>query len=313
MAGADHARAALDRLERRLNEIVLGKPETIRLALIALVAEGHLLLEDVPGVGKTLLAKALARSIGGHFSRIQFTPDLLPGDLLGVSIFFQKTGEFVFQPGPIFAPIILADEVNRATPRTQSALLEAMAERQVTIEGQTRKLGPPFFVVATQNPYEFEGTYALPESQLDRFLIRTSIGYPSRQADLALLEQHRGGEPVDTAEAVATTEDVTAWQGASRDVTVSKPVAEYMLDIVEATREHNDVTMGVSTRGLLAFYRAVQASALLEGRDYSTPDDVQKLCVPVLAHRMLLKGWTQANYAQSATLLQALLTKIAVR
>ncbi len=203
----------LSRLQASISAVLLGKEDVIRLALIALLADGHLLLEDVPGVGKTLLAKALARSIDCKFQRIQFTPDLLPGDLLGTSIFHQPTGRFVFQPGPIFAQIVLADEINRATPRTQSALLEAMSERQVTLDGETRRLGPPFFVVATQNPYEFEGTYPLPESQLDRFLLRVRLGYPDRSAERDLLLQHRQGEPIEQMKSVATAIEITARAG----------------------------------------------------------------------------------------------------
>jgi MoxR-like ATPase len=294
---AGHGTAATDemlsRLQANVNGVLLGKPEVTRLALTALLADGHLLLEDVPGVGKTLLAKALARSLDCPFHRIQFTPDLLPGDLLGTSIFHQPTGEFIFQPGPIFAQVILADEINRATPRTQSALLEAMQERQVTLDGQTRPLGPPFFVVATQNPYEFEGTYPLPESQLDRFLLRVQIGYPDRAAERELLIQHRAGEPVDNLPQVVRSEDVVSLQARVRAVKVADPLADYVLDIAEATRQHDDIALGASTRAALGLYRAAQASALIDGRDYAVPDDVKRLAVPVLAHRILSKRWSQ--------------------
>jgi MoxR-like ATPase len=283
----------LARLQNNIAGVLLGKPEVIRLALTALLADGHLLLEDVPGVGKTLLAKALARSLSCTFHRIQFTPDLLPGDLLGTSIFHQPTGQFVFQPGPIFAQIILADEINRATPRTQSALLEAMSERQVTLEGQTRPLGPPFFVVATQNPYEFEGTYPLPESQLDRFLMRVKIGYPDRQAERELLIQHRSGEPVNSLQATVQISDVLTLQEQVRSVKVAEPLAEYILDVVEATRQHPDIALGASTRAALGLYRAAQSSAFVDGRNYAVPDDVKRLAVSVLAHRLLSKRWSQ--------------------
>jgi MoxR-like ATPase len=277
----------LQLLRDNVSRALLGKPEVIQLALVALLADGHLLIEDVPGIGKTLLAKALARSLGCSFHRIQFTPDLLPSDLLGTSVFHQGTGAFVFQPGPLFAQVVLADEINRATPRTQSALLEAMSDRQVSMDGQTRPLGPPFFVLATQNPYEFEGTYPLPESQLDRFLLRLRIGYPDRVAEKQILTGHRSGEPVDRLQRVLGGEDVTALQEAVRQVRVEESLADYLLDLVEATRRHPEVYLGGSTRASLSLYRAAQALALVQGRDYVVPDDVKRLAGPVLAHRIL--------------------------
>src|SRR4051794_34916876 len=234
----------LGRLSDNVGSVFLGKPEVIRLALAGLLAEGHLLIEDVPGIGKTLLAKALARSLACSFHRIQFTPDLLPGDLLGTSVFHQGTGAFVFQPGPVFTHVVLADEINRATPRTQSALLEAMSDRQVSVDGQTRPLGPPFFVVATQNPYEFEGTYPLPESQLDRFLIRLHVGYPDRAAEKRILTGHREGEPVDRLQAVLTLGEVASLQQEVRRVRVAESLSDYVLDLIEATRGHPDVYLG---------------------------------------------------------------------
>jgi MoxR-like ATPase len=285
----------LKRLQANIGTVLLGKPEVIHLATVALLSEGHLLLEDVPGVGKTLLAKAIARSLACSFHRIQFTPDLLPSDLLGTSIFHQPTSEFLFQPGPLFAQIVLADEINRATPRTQSALLEAMSERQVSIDGQTRKLGPPFFVLATQNPYEFEGTYPLPENQLDRFLIRTQIGYPDRTAEKELLTQHRSGEPVDQLQPVLQTAEVLKLQERVRAIEVTEPLSDYILDVVEATRKHPEIALGASTRALLGLYRATQAEAMMNGRGYATPDDVKRLASPVLAHRLLSKRWMQGG------------------
>jgi MoxR-like ATPase len=288
---ADHSSSAsLKRLQDNVSSVVLGKPEVIRLSLIALLADGHILLEDVPGVGKTLLAKALARSIDCSFRRIQFTPDLLPADLLGTSIFHQPSGEFRFAPGPLFAQVILADEVNRATPRTQSALLEAMGERQVSLDGETRSLGPPFFVIATQNPYEFEGTYPLPESQLDRFLLRTEIGYPNREAERDLLEQHRQGEPVDHLQPVLKSDDVIRLQEETRKIKVAPAITDYILEIVEATRVRPDLTLGASTRAAIGLYRVAQASAMVAERDFVTPDDVKELAVASLAHRLISKS-----------------------
>jgi MoxR-like ATPase len=285
--GSEVPAVLLARLRDNVAAVVLGKPEVIRLALVTFLAEGHLLLEDVPGIGKTLLAKALAKSLACGFHRIQFTPDLLPSDLLGTSVFHQGSGTFVFQPGPVFTHVVLADEINRATPRTQSALLEAMSDRQVTIDGQTRPLGPPFFVLATQNPYEFEGTYPLPESQLDRFLLRLHIGYPDRAAERGILTGHRTGEPVDHLHPVLTVPDVIVLQQAVRLIKVEASVSDYLLDVVGATRTHADVHLGASTRAALALYRASQALALVDGREFVVPDDVKQLAVPVLAHRIL--------------------------
>jgi MoxR-like ATPase len=299
-ADAAEQAARLGRLRDNVASVLLGKPEVIQFALATLLAEGHLLIEDVPGIGKTLLAKALARSLGCSFHRIQFTPDLLPSDLLGTSVFHQAAGAFVFQPGPLFAQVVLADEINRATPRTQSALLEAMSDRQVSLDGQTRPLGPPFFVLATQNPYEFEGTYPLPESQLDRFLVRLRIGYPDRAAEKQILTGHRAGEPVDRLQPVLTSDDVTDLQQAVRRVRVDETLADYMLDLIAATRNHPDLYLGGSTRASLSLYRAAQALALLEGRDYVVPDDVKRLAAPVLGHRILLRTARQGGTDDAA-------------
>jgi MoxR-like ATPase len=304
---------ALDRLRNNVANVFLGKPEVIQLALVGLLADGHLLVEDVPGVGKTLLAKALARSLGCSFHRIQFTPDLLPSDLLGTSIFHQGSGAFVFQPGPLFAQVVMADEINRATPRTQSALLEAMSERQVSLDGQTHPLGPPFFVLATQNPYEFEGTYPLPESQLDRFLLRLRIGYPAREAEKSILTGHRHGEPVDRLPSVLTVAEILALQERVRAVNVEESLADYLLDLAEATRDHNEVHLGASTRAALAFYRACQALALVEGREYVIPDDIKRLAQPVLAHRLLVRTSRHSRTGDPASeIVEALVNQIPV-
>ncbi len=284
-----------NRLMENVGLVVLGKPEVIRLAVVALLAEGHVLIEDVPGVGKTLLARALAASIDCSFRRIQFTPDLLPSDVLGSSIYHAPSGEFVFKPGPLFANVILADEINRTTPRTQSALLEAMSDRQVSVEGKTYTLTPPFIVLATQNPYEFEGTYILPESQLDRFMIRLRMGYPIRSEERKVFASHRNGEPVDSLGAVLSAEDVLLLQRGVRTIQVDDAIGEYLLDIVHATRRNEDLHVGVSTRGALTLYRAAQSLAMVSGRNYVIPDDIKTLVVPVLAHRVVGKSFLQAG------------------
>jgi MoxR-like ATPase len=291
----DELLALLNRLLENIGSVVLGKPEVIKLAVVALLAEGHILIEDVPGVGKTLLARALAASIDCSFRRIQFTPDLLPSDILGSSVYNAATGEFVFKQGPVFANVILADEINRTTPRTQSALLEAMSDCQVSVEGKTYPLEPPFIVLATQNPYEFEGTYVLPESQLDRFMIRLRMGYPVRSEERRVLASHRAGEPVDSLAPVLTGDDVLALQRAVRKVRVDEAIADYLLDIVHATRKGEDLHVGVSTRGALTLYRAAQSLALVSGREFVVPDDVKSLAVPVLAHRVVGKSFLQAG------------------
>jgi len=278
---------------------VLGKEEVVRLCIVALLAGEHVLLEDVPGVGKTLVGKALAKSISGEFRRIQFTPDLLPADITGSNLYDTKRQEFLFTRGPVFANIVLADEINRTTPRTQSALLEAMAERQVSVDGQSYALPRPFMVIATQNPLEFEGTYPLPESQLDRFLLRISIGYPDRRHELEVLASHRDGEPVDRLYPVLTGDQVAALQQQVRSVRVDESVNNYLLDVAQATRQCPDLHVGVSIRGVLSLYRACQALALLEGRDFVVPDDVKRLAVPVLAHRVITRGYLHGGQREA--------------
>lgn len=286
-------------LRENIEQVVLGKPDVVQMLVVSLLAGEHVLLEDVPGVGKTLAAKALALSIKGSFARLQFTPDLLPSDITGSVIYRSDVREFEFSPGPIFHNVILADEINRAPPRTQSALLEAMSEGRVSIDGVTHQLPKPFIVVATQNPFEFEGTYALPESQLDRFLLRTSIGYPDRQVERQVMSTHRMGEPVEQLQPVVSTESVLAAQQAVRSVQFEESLVDYLLDIVEATRQYDGFQVGVSTRGALSFYRACQARAITESREYVTPDDVKQLAIPSLAHRILPEGIFQGAGRQS--------------
>ena len=277
----------LAKLRSNMELAVLGKPEVVKLVVVALLAGEHILLEDVPGVGKTLIAKALARSIAGKFTRLQFTPDLLPSDITGSSIYNASSGAFTFNPGPVFANVVLADEVNRAPPRTQSALLEAMGEGQVSIDGQTHMLPDPQLVIATQNPFEFEGTYLLPESQLDRFLLRITVGYPERKFERLLLQSHRSGEPVDNLQPAISLQQILAAQSYVRGITFEDSLVEYLLDIVHATREIDAVQIGVSTRGALAFFRAAQARAAVEDRDHVIPDDIKQLAIPVLSHRIV--------------------------
>ena len=288
----------LKRLETNIEAVVLGKIEAVRKTLVALLAGEHVLLEDVPGVGKTLIAKALAKSIDGKFTRIQFTPDLLPSDIIGSSIYHN--GDFKFSQGPIFANVILGDEINRAPPRTQSALLEAMSERQASVDGKTYVMPDPFLVIATQNPFEFEGTYVLPESQLDRFLMRIDVGYPSRDAERNVLKSHRSGEPVDDMKPVVTLDEIRDAQALTRTVQVEDSILDYIQDIVEQTRISSELQVGVSTRGALAFYRAVQAFAILSGRMYAVPDDAKKMAVPVLSHRVLPRGFAAGSDRSAA-------------
>jgi MoxR-like ATPase len=272
-----------------VERVIVGKHHEVRLALVALLCQGHLLIEDVPGTGKTVLAKAIAKSLGCTFRRIQFTPDLLPSDVTGLSIYNQKTQEFEFRPGPIMAQIVLADEINRATPKTQSALLECMEERQATIDGVTHKMPDPFLVIGTQNPIEYEGTFALPEAQLDRFMLRLRMGYPQPLEEIVILDEQKRTHPLDDITEVATVDDVRQMQAGIREIYVDSAVSDYIVRLVNETRSHPDVYLGASPRGSLALYRAGQAYAALAGRDYVIPDDVKALAGPALAHRLIVK------------------------
>lgn len=292
--------------------MIRGKPEALELLLVGVLSGGHVLVEDVPGVGKTTLAKALSRLFSMEFSRIQFTPDLLPADVLGSQVLNPKDGSFSFQPGPVFTSVLLADEINRASPRTQSALLEAMNEDQVTVDGITRPLPRPFFVIATQNPVDFQGTYPLPEAQLDRFVLRLDIGYPQLEDELQILLDRRRTDPVDQVEPVATADDLVDLQTACRDITVRDLVSRYLLEVVHATRSHKDLELGVSPRGSLSLYRATQARALLQGRDYVSPEDIQRLAVPVLAHRVIPTQRARFGGTDSRSLIREMLEGIQV-
>lgn len=296
-------------LESNIGLAVLGKAEVVRLCVVALLAGDHVLLEDVPGVGKTLIGKALAKSISASFCRIQFTADLLPSDITGGNVFNPQTGQFVYTPGPIFGNVILADEINRTPPRTQSALLEAMSDGQVSLDGKTYPLPEPFMVIATQNPFEFEGTYPLPESQLDRFLLRIAVGYPEREDELQVLQSHRSGEPIDRLQAVLDAGQVVALQRAVRHVAMDESINSYLLDIVDATRHCEELRVGVSTRGALCLYRASQALAMIENRDFVVPDDVKRLALPVLSHRVIAKGYLQGTHRQAVEALVARLVE----
>ncbi|MFO7698846.1 MAG: MoxR family ATPase [Anaerolineae bacterium] len=287
-----------ERVRENVGRVVVGMLDAVEMMLVALLCEGHMLLEDVPGIGKTTLAKALARSLGCSFSRVQFTADLLPSDITGVSVYNQRTQEFEFRPGPVFAQVVLADEINRAGPRTQSALLEAMQEGQVSVDGQTRLLERPFIVLATQNPIELEGTFPLPEAQLDRFLLRLKLGYPGRDGERAILRRFRAEDPMDNLEPVLSADDILTLSRTCREVYVHPVIEDYIISFSEATRNSEDLSLGASPRATLALYHASQALAALRGRDFVIPDDVQALAEPVLAHR-LIPSARQRLYGQA--------------
>lgn len=288
-------RENIERLTKNLGQTIVGKAEAIRLVLVALLAGGHALLEDVPGVGKTLLAKSLARSIDGKFQRIQCTPDLLPTDITGTNIWNPRSGEFEFLPGPVFANVLLADEINRATPRTQSALLEVMEERQVTVDGVTRPVPSPFFVIATQNPIEYQGTFPLPEAQMDRFALSLSLGYPTEAEEFQMLQRLHEGVTVEELQPCIALEEVLELRRLCGKVKLETSLQQYILNLVRATREDEEITLGVSPRGAVALQRSTQALAFLAGREYAIPDDVKFLAVPVLSHRLIPAGGRRAK------------------
>ena len=300
------------KIKENVGKVILGKDEIIDLLMTALISGGHVLLEDVPGVGKTTMAKALAKSISCDFKRIQFTPDLLPTDLTGINYFNQKAGEFEFRKGPLFTNILLADEINRATPRTQSSLLECMEELQISVEGDTHKLEKPFFVLATQNPIENYGTFPLPEAQLDRFLMKVKMGYPERAEEQKILDLFDKQSPLETLEAVCSSEEIGTMQQQFTEVAVNKDVSAFILDIIEATRKHESIELGASPRASIALYKAAQAYAYINGRSYVRPDDVIYLAPYVLSHRIILKGLSKHRKAESATLVQDIVSSIPV-
>ena len=301
-----------ERIIENISQVIVGKRQALELLLVAFIADGHALIEDVPGLGKTLMAKSLARTIGGTFKRVQFTPDLLPADITGFNVYDQKAGQFAYQPGPVMTHILLADEINRTIPRTQSSLLESMEERQVTVDGQTHVLPRPFLVMATQNPIELEGTFPLPEAQLDRFLLKIRLGYPEKDEEISVMERFREQDPLGSLKPAAQPEQITELQGARKKIRVSLPVKEYIADIVSATRNHKALRYGASPRGSLGLMRSAQALAAMRGRDFVLPDDIKYLVVPVLAHRLILTDEERLRGGTSEPILKEILEQIPV-
>ena len=301
-----------NKIAENIKKVIIGKNRAIELAVVALVCQGHILIEDVPGVGKTMLARSLAKSTGCSYSRIQFTPDLLPSDITGVSIYNQKEGDFEFKSGPVISQLVLADEINRATPKTQSALLESMDERQVTVEGVTHVLPRPFMVMATQNPIEYEGTFPLPEAQLDRFFLKISLGYPSLAEEESILSSQENTHPIELLEAVVSSDEIVKIQDAVKTIYVDELVRSYIVSIVHATRDNEDIALGSSPRGSLAMARGTQALALMRGRDYVLPDDVKELAVPMLAHRIIVSSGARMQGITSEEIVARILDTVPV-
>jgi len=308
----DNVREVATRIVDNVGKVIVGKPEAVELTGVALLSEGHLLIEDVPGTGKTMLAKSVAKSLGCTFRRIEFTPDMLPSDVTGVSVFNQKTREFEFRPGPVLAQIVLTDEINRATPKTQSALLEAMEERQVTVDGVTYPMERPFLVLATQNPIEYEGTFPLPEAQLDRFMLRISLGYPEPEDEMRMLDQQQHTHPVTRIEQVVTAAELTDAQAQIRNVYLDDLVKEYIVRLITATRKHPDVYLGASPRGSIALYRTGQARAAMHGRDYVQPDDIKALAMPTLAHRLIISPAARIKNVDPRSVIREILDSVPV-
>lgn len=304
--------AIANRIVENVEKVIVGKRTAVQQTVLGLLCQGHILIEDVPGVGKTVLAKSLSKSVGCHFQRIQFTPDMLPSDVTGVSVFNQKSREFEFRPGPIHAQIVLVDEINRATPKTQSALLEAMEEKQVTVDGTTYPLDEPFMVLATQNPIEYEGTFPLPEAQLDRFLLRIQLGYPNKEQEMDILDRQQFKHPIESIEQVVSVEELQAMQTAVKEIYLDDLVKEYIVDVVRQTRDHPDVYLGSSSRGALALYRLSQARAAMFGRDYVLPDDVKMLAGAALGHRIIVGPAARIKDIEPNAIVQDILDKVPV-
>ncbi len=309
---ATEIKSAADRIINNIEKVIVGKRKILELTVIGLFCQGHILIEDVPGVGKTILARSLAASLGLSFNRIQFTPDMLPSDITGVSIFNQVNKKFEFRPGPIMSQIVLGDEINRATPKTQSALLEAMEERQITVDGQTHALPGPFLVMATQNPIEYEGTFPLPEAQLDRFFMKISIGYPSMNDEIKILDMQQLNHPISTLRSVIDPDELTSLQEMIKRIYVSSPVKQYIVDLIRATRSNKDLYLGSSPRGSLTLFKGAQARAAIDGRDYVLPDDIKALAVNLLSHRIIVSPATRLNDVDPGQVIEEILASLPV-